>query len=125
MEMMDGVSIYSLVVSGIFDCGADQDASVTAGNEIHVCSAYDVPDSVARHAHDREHLPFHWTGREWVRRELASPRAGTVHNRHRTILGFVRANAGHASICERYAGNCRSRGNIHTAMFGCSECSGS
>ena len=70
MQTLDCGKVGALVESGFFDGGADEEASVAAGDQIRLGRSDDVLEERAGGHHEAEHLSFDGAGREGVRTNL-------------------------------------------------------
>ncbi len=71
MQALDGREISSLIESGFFHGGADQQAPVAARDEIGLGRADYVFEQSVRWHQEAQHLSFHGARGEGVGRDLA------------------------------------------------------
>src|SRR5438445_10026431 len=76
-QLLNGVHVGLLVVSGVFECRADNDASVAARHQIDFVGANYMLQ--LRAANDSYHLPFNWAYRKLLRSNAACPGPSAVH----------------------------------------------
>src|SRR5262249_48883049 len=80
MEPLHGLNIGALVKACFFDCGADEQATVAARDEVDVWCADDVPNEIARLHRHAQHLSFDRSHQKSLWTDLACPCSRAVYD---------------------------------------------
>src|SRR5437868_2918965 len=95
MQTLDGRGISAFVESGFLNGRADEQAPVTAWNEIGLRGADHMFQQSARRHREAEHLSFDRTSGKGVWTDLSGPGSGAIHDLGSAKCGSGIDNAAH------------------------------